>query len=277
MSAQKPLVSRLRVAAWGIPLIVIAVLFGSWLFALLMATVAGIALYEFYALAESRHLNPQTVPGVLLAVIAVFLSNFLMAGIWIALMLILTILLAFIEIRFGERQGLRDLPVTLFGWLYIPFFLGLLVLIRNAVWDDLEPSSGYVLYFLSSIWICDTAAYVGGKILGIHSLAPFVSPKKTWEGFFFGIIGAIFWALIWMPILAAETNSRDLLYVALIVGTIGQFGDLIESYFKRSADVKDSGNLLSEHGGIFDRFDSIILSTPFIFIYQVAMHRIPLF
>ena len=277
MSEQKSLISRLGVAAWGIPLIVLVVYVGGWVFALFMAIVAGIALYEFYALAESRHLNPQTFPAVFLAVIAVFLANYLSAGYWISLMLVLAVLLAFIEIRFGERQGYRDLPITLFGWAYIPLFLGMLVFIRSAIWDDLEPSIGYTLYFLSAIWICDTAAYAGGRLFGRHKLSPYVSPRKTWEGFAFGIAGSILWAILWIPFLSSKTNGWDLLYVALMVGIIGQFGDLIESYFKRSAAVKDSGNLLSEHGGVLDRFDSIILSTPFIFIYQIAMHRIDLF
>jgi phosphatidate cytidylyltransferase len=108
-------------------------------------------------------------------------------------------------------------------------------------------------------------------------MAPYVSPNKTWEGAFFGFLGAMLWAVIWVPILARETNSADIFFVALVVGVIGQLGDLVESYFKRSAGVKDTGNLLSEHGGFLDRFDSLILVAPFIFVYQVAVGRIILF
>lgn len=277
MRTQKPLVSRLGVAAWGIPLIIVVTLLGSWVFTLFIAFAAAIALYEFCSLAETRHLNPQTFPAVLLAFLAVFSANFLIAGYWISLMLALAVVLSFIEIRFGERQGLRDLPITLFGWVYIPLFLGTLVYIRGAVWDDFQTSAMYTLYLFSAIWICDTAAYAGGRALGKHKMAPFVSPKKTWEGAFFGLLGSVAWALLWWPFLAVKTDLNDLLFLAVVVGVIGQLGDLIESYFKRSSGVKDSGGLLAEHGGVLDRFDSLILSAPFIFIYQVAHARITLF
>ncbi len=277
MTEQKPLLARLSVAAWGIPLIIVVVCLGGWIFALFVALVAAIALFEFYSLAETRHLNPQTFPAVLLAAVAVFLTHFLSAGNWIGLMFLLALLLAFIEIRFGEREGLRDLPITLFGWAYIPLLLGTLVYVRNATWNDFQPSTAYTLYLLSSIWVCDTAAYAGGKVFGRHNLAPYVSPKKTWEGAAFGLAGALFWAILWIPFLASKTNGWDLLYVALVVGIIGQSGDLIESYFKRSAGVKDSGTLLGEHGGALDRFDSLILTVPFVFIYQVAQGRVGLF
>ncbi|TKJ40292.1 hypothetical protein CEE37_08170 [candidate division LCP-89 bacterium B3_LCP] len=277
MQNQRPLITRLGVAAWGIPLIFIVTLLGGWVFALFVAVIAGIALFEFYSMAETRHFNPQTFPAVLSAVLAVFMAEFLLPGHWLALMLILAVLLAFIEIRFGERQAYRDLPLTIFGWIYIPLFLGLLVYIRSAVWDDLQISTGYTLYLFSSIWICDTAAYAGGKAFGRHRMSPYVSPRKTWEGFFFGVMGAFIWAFLWWPFLAGRTDLNDLLFVAVVVGLVGQFGDLIESYFKRSAGVKDSGTLLSEHGGVLDRFDSLILSVPFVFIWQVAHYHINLF
>lgn len=277
MNAQKPLAARIGVAAWGVPLVIIVIYMGGWIFTLFVALVAAIALYEFYTLAESRHLNPQTFPAVLLAFVAVLVAQLLPAGGWLSLMFLLAVLLAFIEIRFGERQGLRDLPITLFGWAYIPLMLGTLIFIRGVLWDDLEPSAAYTLFLISAIWICDTAAYAGGKALGWHKMSPYVSPGKTWEGAFIGLAAAILWAVLWMPFLSRETGSRDLLYVAIVVGVIGQLGDLIESYFKRSAGVKNSGALLSEHGGALDRFDSLILSAPFVFIYQVAMGRIQLF
>jgi len=273
----KSLAARLGVAAWGIPLIVLVIYLGGSVFALFIALVAAIALFEFYALAETRHLNPQTFPAVFLAVPAVLSAQLLLPGCWLSLMFGLAILLVFIEIRFGERQALRDLPITIFGWAYIPLLLGTLVFLRNAEFDSGEPSALYMLYLVSSIWICDTAAYAGGKLLGRHKLAPYVSPKKTWEGAAFGIIGAFLWAYFCAPFLRDVTSLQDVYYVALIVGIVGQLGDLIESCFKRSAGVKDSGHLLPEHGGALDRFDSLILTAPFIFIYQLSIGRIELF
>jgi phosphatidate cytidylyltransferase len=277
MSNSKPLATRLGVAAWGIPLIILVIYLGGAVFALFIALVAAIALYEFYAMAETRHLNPQTFPAVFFALPAVLSAQFLLPGCWLSLMFGLAILLTFIEIRFGERQALRDLPITIFGWVYIPLLLGTLILLRNAIFADGESSPLYMLYLFSSVWVCDTAAYIGGKLLGRHKLAPYVSPKKTWEGAAFGLIGAFLWAFLCMPFLKGTTSHQDVYYVALVVGTIGQLGDLVESYFKRSAGVKDSGNLLPEHGGALDRFDSLILTAPVIFLYQLGQGRIELF
>jgi phosphatidate cytidylyltransferase len=277
MPKPKPLALRLSVAAWGIPLIVLLIFFGGWLFSLFVAVISAIALFEFYTLAETRHMNPQKFPAALMAFIVVFLAAFISAGPWIVIMFLLALVLAFLDIRFGENNAWRDLPLTIFGWLYIPLLLGTLVYVRGAVWDDGVTSYSYTLYLITAIWICDTAAYAGGKALGKHKLAPYVSPNKTWEGAFFGLAGAVLWAILWIPILRGKTDGLDLLYVALIVGIIGQLGDLIESYFKRSAGVKDAGNLLPEHGGALDRFDSLILSAPFVFIYQVVMDRISVF
>jgi len=265
------------VALWGIPLIIGLIYLGGIAFSGFVALIAGIALFEFYAMAETRGMAPQSSPAVLLAVPAVFAAALLPAGGWLALMFVLAVILVFIEIRFGERQAFRDVPVTIFGWGYIPLLLGMLVFVRGAVFETGDPAWLYTLYFLSSIWICDTAAYTGGRALGRHRMAPYVSPRKTWEGAFFGLAGALLWAALWIPLLAEHTSARDLFYVALVVGTAGQLGDLVESYFKRSAGVKDSGTLLPEHGGALDRFDSLILSVPFVFFYQVWAGRITLF
>jgi phosphatidate cytidylyltransferase len=265
------------VAVWGIPLIVLTIYFGGWIFSLLIAVIASVVLYEFYTLAEWQHTNPQKVPAVLLAFLAVFCAAFIPAGYWIGLMFLTGVVLAFLDIRFGEWNAWRDLPLTLFGWIYLPFFLGTLVYLREATWNDGNSSAAYTLYLFTAIWICDTAAYAGGKTLGEHKMSPGVSPNKTWEGAFFGLAGALFWAIIWLPFLAAKTSLADLLFTALTVGILGQLGDLVESYFKRCAGVKDSGTLLPEHGGAWDRFDSLILSAPAVFLYQAAVGHISLF
>jgi phosphatidate cytidylyltransferase len=277
MPSPKPLITRLSVAAWGIPLIMLVIYSGGIIFALFIALIAAIALFEFYAMAETKGYNPQSMPAILLAVLAIVAAQYLKPGWWIGLMFLLAILLIFLEIRFGERQALRDVPITIFGWIYIPLLLGTLVYVRGCIFDDGATSGLYTLYLLSAIWITDTAAYFGGKTLGRHKLAPYVSPKKTWEGAFFGLAGAIVWAWLWIPFLADKTTAKDLYVVALIVGVMGQLGDLVESYFKRSAGVKDSGRLLPEHGGALDRFDSLILSAPFVFFYQASVGRIQFF
>ena len=255
MTEQRPLFARLSVAAWGIPLIIIVICLGSWVFALFVALVAAIALFEFYSLAETRHLNPQTFPAVLLAAIAVFVSHFLSAGNWLALMFLLAVLLAFIEIRFGEREGLRDLPVTIFGWIYIPLLLGTLVYVRNAAWNDLQPSAAYTLYLVSSIWICDTAAYFVGSAIGKHPLFKRVSPHKTMEGAIAGFLFSLGTVYVFYLLFPGLLSSLiHYLIIGVLVGIFSQIGDLVESIFKRDVGVKDSSAILPGHGGFFDRF-----------------------
>ncbi len=123
------------------------------------------------------------------------------------------------------------------------------------------------------IWGNDVFAYFGGKTFGKHKLAPKVSPKKTWEGFGFGFLGAAVGFLI--AFYAAESYPLELwtlVPAVLIVSIAGPLGDISASRIKRIADVKDSSNILPGHGGLFDRFDSLLLSAPFIyFLYYLIL------
>jgi phosphatidate cytidylyltransferase len=117
------------------------------------------------------------------------------------------------------------------------------------------------------IWAADTLAYVAGRALGKHKLAPSISPKKTWEGFIGGIVGAVLVGVAlkytWLGYLAWP----HVIVLALIGGIVGPLGDLAESGFKRSVGVKDSGNVLPGHGGLLDRFDALILTAPLYYLY----------
>ena len=123
-----------------------------------------------------------------------------------------------------------------------------------------------------SSWACDCMALVGGKYLGVHKLAPVVSPHKTWEGAITGGLSAVLagmlisWILGWQFGLCVVT--------ALAASTFGQFGDLVASLFKRMAGVKDYGHLMPEHGGIMDKMDSVLFAVPaayfVLYLYGVA-------
>ena len=120
------------------------------------------------------------------------------------------------------------------------------------------------------IWSSDIFAYFGGRAFGKHKLLPSVSPKKTWEGFFCGLIAAALaaWGLSY---LFTETTTGRWIVTALLVVIFGTSGDLLESVFKRSAGVKDSGALLPGHGGLWDRFDSFLGCLPWVGVYYLLM------
>ena len=135
-----------------------------------------------------------------------------------------------------------------------------------------NPAEGpkILLFALTIIWASDTAAYFVGRAIGKHPLAPHISPKKTWEGSIAGLIGSLavayafrYWLTIPLP---------HLLAMATLGNIAGQMGDLLESAYKRSAGVKDSGGLLPGHGGILDRIDALILCIPVIWYYLVLVN-----
>ena len=115
-----------------------------------------------------------------------------------------------------------------------------------------------------------SAAYYTGRAFGRTPLAPSISPKKTREGFAGGVVGAMIGAMGAQYLLFPFLTVFDALALGLIAGIVGQLGDLVESAMKRSADVKDSGALLPGHGGVLDRFDSLIVATPVYYVYLIT-------
>lgn len=139
----------------------------------------------------------------------------------------------------------------------------------------LRPENGdfgrYVFLIAAGVtWGGDTLAFFGGKMLGRHKLYETVSPKKTWEGAIAGIIGSLLFATAIMVIFKPQTIEwQSVLCFALIGGPLGQTGDLVESFFKRTYDIKDSGSILPGHGGLLDRIDAFIFVAPFAYLWFI--------
>jgi len=127
-----------------------------------------------------------------------------------------------------------------------------------------------LLFALVIVWVSDTAAYFVGGAIGKHPLAPHLSPKKTWEGTVAGFLGSMLVALAFMP--WVNVPLVHLLGMAALGNVAGQVGDLLESGYKRSAGIKDSGSLLPGHGGVLDRIDALILAIPVVWYYWVLIY-----
>ena len=156
------------------------------------------------------------------------------------------------------------------GVFYMGIFGSTLIGIREFYPDinGLYSNGGYlIISIFAAIWICDSAAFFGGTALGKNRLFSRVSPKKSWEGAIFGFIFAILAMILAKSLVLDFLSFRDVLIIGFIIGTFGQMGDLSESLLKRDAGVKDSSNLIPGHGGIFDRFDSLLFSSPLIYLY----------
>ncbi len=127
-----------------------------------------------------------------------------------------------------------------------------------------------LLFALVITWVGDSAAYFAGRSIGKHPLAPHLSPKKTWEGTLASFIGSLAVALAFALFMAVPLPH--LLGMAAVGNVGGQVGDLLESAYKRSAGIKDSGSLLPGHGGVLDRIDALILAIPVVWYYWILIY-----
>jgi phosphatidate cytidylyltransferase len=153
----------------------------------------------------------------------------------------------------------KKLSLLLFlGWIYIPFSLGLLAQCYRV--NSLLP-----LILLVLIWVNDSMQYIVGANFGKTKMAPIISPKKTWEGTIGGSALSIIVAIIW-GLVSKQFNIGVWICIGLAATVIGTLGDLTESKLKRTAGIKDSGNLMPGHGGAMDRFDSLLLAAPFLWL-----------
>jgi phosphatidate cytidylyltransferase len=119
--------------------------------------------------------------------------------------------------------------------------------------------------FFTAVWATDTFAYIVGKTLGRHKIAPVLSPKKTWEGSIGGFLAALATALAFKHFMPDLFSWRTAAIVGAAIGVVGQLSGFAASMIKRSAGVKDSGRLLPGHGGFLDRFDSFLLTAPLVY------------
>jgi len=162
------------------------------------------------------------------------------------------------------KTAASEASLLFFGVIYIPYMLGYLVLLRS------QPQGfKWILLIMFIVMSCDSAAYFVGCRFGKRRLYPEVSPKKSVEGSLGGLAGSILGVLIARLLFFAELSVGDAFLAALLIGSLGQVGDLFESLLKRSCGVKDSGTIFPGHGGILDRLDSIIFAAPVAYYYAL--------
>jgi len=166
----------------------------------------------------------------------------------------------------GMSQSLvkNILLMALVGWLIlIPTWVAFTGLRSIGMALDFHRGSNMLLFTLCLVWAADTGAFIAGKLFGKHKLAPHVSPKKTWEGVFGGVLFATLVVIAAVNILSIpEPQLPGLIFMTIIIVTFSIVGDLTESIFKRHAGVKDSGHILPGHGGILDRIDGLTAAMP---------------
>jgi phosphatidate cytidylyltransferase len=187
-----------------------------------------------------------------------------------AVILLSSLLLLTVELFRNKGSAIFNLGSTFLGIFYIGIFSAALISLREFYSSYIysENLGAYlIISIFASIWIGDSAAYYGGITFGKHKLFPRVSPKKSWEGAIFGFIFSVGTMILAKVIVLNTLNWINVLVIGIIIGTMGQIGDLVESLIKRDSEAKDSSSLIPGHGGFFDRFDSLLFSAPAIWIY----------
>jgi phosphatidate cytidylyltransferase len=252
------------------PLKTLGIIAGVFINAVFVYERLQVDVYQFFLYHFNVHL-------------AMFSQHQLLTVVLIKLLL-LTML---IELFRTKGSPMMNIAATMLGVLVISLCFGTLIFLRElfpygfpvhkffatGFADDQQLAQinrwgGFtVISILASIWMCDTAAYFGGKTFGKNKLFVQVSPNKTWEGAVFGFIFSILTMVAAKMLVIGYLTYTHAIVLGVLIGVFGQLGDLIESRFKRDAGVKDSSSLIPGHGGVYDRFDSLVYISPIVYLY----------
>jgi len=247
------------------------ILIHPYIFALVFGVILLFAQSEFYNISEQAKLSPQKKTGVILGLL-LFVLFFITAKDIIPqfyiLISVLFIFFVFIGELFSKKSNvLKNSSITLLGLIYValPFSLLNFIVFRQTLGaNSYYPFVLMGVFFI--IWIYDSMAYVSGSLLGKHKIATKISPAKSWEGLIGGTIFAVIMGIV-NAVLFQEISMFNWIVIALITVTFGTIGDFFESKLKREIGIKDSGDFLPGHGGLLDRFDSLLFAIPAVFVW----------
>ena len=254
-----------------------AVLWSKWSALALFAVIMVGGLVEFYNLCRKKGYQPMYVLGILASVclfglIPIVATN-TETGYWLALLaFVLLFILApavfMCEIWRKSETPIANIATTFMGVMYIALPMSLLIYIPQLLDKKADWNPWMLLAFMAIIWANDVFAYMVGIAFGKHRLCERISPKKSWEGFFGGLVGAVGLAVLFGYLTDGYMIRWGIM--GLIAALTGVTGDLVESMLKREAGVKDSGKIMPGHGGFLDRFDALFISVLFVVLYLVV-------
>jgi len=260
---------RMLVNVLGIPGGLALVYIGGVTFAGFITIVMLYALFEYYSLQQHKDVYPQKWLGWLLTLLIGYIYyiqpevKFPIVLIYLSFFILVALI---IELFRNKSHPNQNLGTTFLGILYIPLLLGSMIALRE---QDTMQGTQLTFALILSIWVCDSAAYIIGKKWGVKKIFKRVSPNKTVAGTTAGLISAI---VLWLVLNNIGFLGKTYLWYqvvtfGVITGGFGQLGDFLESMFKRAVGVKDSGTILMGHGGVLDRFDSLIIASPLVYIF----------
>lgn len=269
MSKSNPITRIITSIVYGLALIA-SLIINYHTFFIFFFVVVVLGLNEFYQLVEKKDIKPQKSLGFVMS-LGLYVSSYLlhinekMSYQTLHLVLALTFILFAVEIFRSKEISFVNIGTTILGLVYVALPLSLLTFLAF----DTNNQYGYhlILSLFILVWLSDVGGYFAGINFGKHKLLERISPKKTWEG----VGGSLVLCIIGSYLLSKFFPIMNI-YMWLVLGVLvcisSVIGDLIESMLKRSANIKDSGNILPGHGGILDRFDSVLFVIPIVYIFK---------
>ncbi len=266
----KQLGMRLLTAAFGVPAAIVCSLVGGIPFLLAVNLVIGVGLFEFYHMMEAKGIRPFKTVGVLAGLVIVWYVYF-QGGVFSSLFITI-VLLGVMVLELSRRDGefaVFHIATTLFGIFYIAWLGSHIILLRKLGEHFAGGDVGghFVILAFAIAWGADTGAYFFGNAFGKRKLMPRVSPSKSVEGaaggVFLALVAAFVMKLTFLPML----TYLDACILGIVGGVAAVLGDLVESLMKRDVKIKDTSRALPGHGGMLDRFDSVLFVAPLVYYY----------
>lgn len=260
------MLKRLLTSILLLPIFIVLILLGGIYLRVAIIILSLVGMNEIYIALSKENKNVHIIGYIFCVFYNLMIEEQLTRGLYVTTSLFIVILLIFLVVNY-EKVNIMDCAVTMFGFYYVSFLLSNIYLVREF--------PQYGLFFVWLIFICawasDTGAYFVGVNLGKHKLIPSLSPKKTIEGTIGGIVSAGLIALLYGVVLWVFYGlTSNLVWFLAIIGVIGailsQLGDLTASAIKRYTGIKDFGSVLPGHGGIIDRFDSVLFTAPVVYL-----------
>ncbi len=257
--------TRIITAVIALLLFVPIVLYGKWPLVLLIYIMATVGLFELLNMKKTtQHMIPRFISFIVLWFLLA--QQITTMDEWVPFTLeqtiiIFVMILLILTVTSKNRLSIEDVSFYLMATIYIAIGFAFFMQAR-------ENGVPFVLFILFIIWGTDSGAYFAGRALGKHKLWPSISPNKTIEGAIGGTLVAIVIGVLFHVIHPFEYSLLTIMLISVGIAIIGQLGDLVASAFKRHFSVKDSGNILPGHGGILDRFDSLLFVLPFLYVVQ---------
>jgi phosphatidate cytidylyltransferase len=261
------MVKRIITAVICLPLLIFFIVYGGWPLALVCLLLSLIGLNELYTALSKENKCIHAV-GYAFTVVYYLLILYWGVGYWLLVaMTLFVISILTCMALFFRRVSLHDCITTVFGFFYVPFLLSFAYFIRAHEWGQY-----YIWLIFISSFGCDTFAYAAGMNLGKHKLVNTPSPKKSLEGVIGGIVGATLLGFAYGYFLG-YVDVINAVVICFCGAFFSVIGDMSASAIKRYTEIKDFGKVFPGHGGVLDRFDSVLVAAPIIFLIMTLMLR----